>query len=49
MIRQARSHPSTAPSLSSASMGYKMCTHAYINGDGIGKRTHLSLFFVLIK
>ncbi len=29
--------------------GYKMCILAYLNGDGIGKGTHLSLFFVLMR
>ena len=28
--------------------GYKMCLRLYINGDGIGKGTHLSLFFVVM-
>ena len=29
--------------------GYKMCIRAYLNGDGIGYKTHLSLFFVLMR
>ena len=29
--------------------GYKMCVRAYLNGDGTGYKTHLSLFFVLMK
>ena len=29
--------------------GYKMCIRAYLNGDGIGYKTHLSVFFVLMK
>eukprot|EP00731_Ephydatia_muelleri_P024007 Em0016g278a len=29
--------------------GYKMCIRAYLNGDGIGHTTHLSIFFVLMK
>ena len=29
--------------------GYKMCIRAYLNGDGIGYSTHLSIFFVLMK
>ena len=29
--------------------GYKMCIRAYLNGDGIGANTHLSIFFVLMK
>ena len=26
--------------------GYKMCGRVYLNGDGMGKGTHLSLFFL---
>lgn len=29
--------------------GYKMCARVYLNGDGMGKSTHLSFFFVLMK
>ncbi|XP_034051477.1 TNF receptor-associated factor 3 [Thalassophryne amazonica] len=29
--------------------GYKMCARVYLNGDGTGKGTHLSLFFVVMK
>ena len=29
--------------------GYKMCARVYLNGDGMGRGTHLSLFFVLLK
>lgn len=29
--------------------GYKVCARAYPNGDGIGKSTHLSMFFVVMK
>jgi len=29
--------------------GYKMCTRVYLNGDGMGKNTHLSLFFVVMR
>lgn len=29
--------------------GYKMCARLYLNGDGMGKGTHLSLFFVIMK
>ena len=29
--------------------GYKFCARIYLNGDGIGKCTHVSLFFVLMK
>lgn len=29
--------------------GYKMCARIYLNGDGMGKGTHISLFFVVMK
>ena len=29
--------------------GYKMCIRAYLNGNGTGKGTHLSVYFVLMK
>ena len=29
--------------------GYKMCVRAHLNGDGMGYKTHLSLYFVLMK
>ena len=29
--------------------GYKMCARVYLNGDGMGRGTHLSLFFVVMK
>ena len=29
--------------------GYKMCIRAYLNGDGIGFKSHLSLFFVMMR
>ena len=29
--------------------GYKMCGRVYLNGDGMGKGKHLSLFFVLMR
>ena len=29
--------------------GYKMCIRAYLNGDGSGEGTHLSIFFVLMR
>ena len=28
--------------------GHKMCARIYLNGDGIGKGSHISLFFVLM-
>ena len=29
--------------------GYKFCGRLYLNGDGVGKCTHVSIFFVLMK
>ena len=33
----------------SAQFGYKMCAKIYMNGDGVGKGSHLSLFFVVMR
>nr|UCK81547.1 TNF receptor-associated factor 3 [Arenicola marina] len=29
--------------------GYKMCARIFLNGDGLGKGTHVSLYFMLMK
>jgi len=29
--------------------GYKFCTRLYLNGDGVGKDTHVSLFIVIMR
>jgi len=29
--------------------GYRMCIRCYLNGDGSGKGTHISVFFVIMK
>lgn len=29
--------------------GYRFCSRLYLNGDGMGRGTHVSLFFVLMK
>lgn len=29
--------------------GYKMCVRLYPNGDGMGKNTHISIFFAILK
>ena len=47
-------HKATATSMLSTPFysgryGYKMCLCLYIMGDGIGKGTHLSLFFVVMR
>ena len=38
-----------SPPFFSNKTGYKMCARLYLNGDGIGKNTHVSLFFVLMR
>ena len=38
-----------SPPFYSAQFGFKMCGKIYMNGDGFGKGTHLSLFFVVMR
>ncbi|CAF1028602.1 unnamed protein product [Adineta steineri] len=38
-----------SPPFYSSPTGYKMCMRLYLNGDGNARRTHLSLFFVLLR
>ncbi|XP_028407388.1 TNF receptor-associated factor 3-like isoform X2 [Dendronephthya gigantea] len=38
-----------SPHFYSAQYGYKLCAKIYMNGDGFGKGSHLSLFFVVLK
>ncbi|XP_061290192.1 TNF receptor-associated factor 2 [Bos javanicus] len=38
-----------SPAFYTSRCGYKMCLRAYLNGDGTGRGTHLSLFFVLMR
>ena len=38
-----------SPPFYSGRYGYKMCIRLYIMGDGIGKGTHFSLFFVVMR
>ncbi|XP_065679153.1 TNF receptor-associated factor 5 isoform X2 [Hydra vulgaris] len=38
----------SAPSFTSRG-GYKFCSRLYLNGDGSGSKTHLSLYFVIMK
>ncbi|KAK0133181.1 TNF receptor-associated factor 2 [Merluccius polli] len=38
-----------SPAFYSSKYGYKMCLRLYLNGDGTGKGTHLSLFFVVMR
>ena len=38
-----------SPPFYTAKNGYKMCIRVYLNGDGMGHKTHLSLFFALMR
>ncbi|XP_077986061.1 TNF receptor-associated factor 2-like isoform X2 [Glandiceps talaboti] len=38
-----------SPCFYSSRYGYKMCARIYLNGDGMGKGNHVSLFFVIMK
>uniref|UniRef100_A0A4W4H2M4 TNF receptor-associated factor n=1 Tax=Electrophorus electricus TaxID=8005 RepID=A0A4W4H2M4_ELEEL len=38
-----------SPAFYSSKYGYKMCLRLYMNGDGTGRNTHLSLFFVVMR
>ncbi|XP_063266230.1 TNF receptor-associated factor 2 isoform X3 [Prinia subflava] len=38
-----------SPAFYTGKYGYKMCLRVYLNGDGTGRGTHLSLFFVVMK
>ena len=38
-----------SPCFYSSSYGYKMCVLLYLNGDGMGRGTHISVFFVVMR
>ncbi|KAG5834180.1 hypothetical protein ANANG_G00258710 [Anguilla anguilla] len=38
-----------SPAFYTNKYGYKMCLRIYLNGDGTGRGTHLSLFFVVMR
>ncbi|CAF0791219.1 unnamed protein product [Adineta steineri] len=38
-----------SPPFYSSPTGYKMCARLYMHGDGNARRTHMSLFFVLMR
>ncbi|KAI8518510.1 hypothetical protein Bbelb_045270 [Branchiostoma belcheri] len=38
-----------SPCFYTSRTGYKMCARIYLNGDGMGKGSHISLFFVLMR
>ena len=38
-----------SPSFSTSRYGYKMCARVYLNGDGMGRGTHISVYFVIMR
>ena len=38
-----------SPCFFTSRYGYKMCARIYLNGDGMGKGTHISIFFVVMR
>ncbi|CAH1271321.1 TRAF2 [Branchiostoma lanceolatum] len=51
-LKDAKAEKATSldsPSFHTSRTGYKMCARIYLNGDGMGKGTHVSLFFVVMR
>ena len=38
-----------SPCFHTSCYGYKVCARIYLNGDGIGRGTHISVFFVIMR
>ena len=38
-----------SPCFFTSRYGYKMCARIYLNGDGMGRGTHISIFFVIMR
>ena len=38
-----------SPCFFTSRYGYKMCARIYLNGDGMGRGTHISVFFVVMR
>ena len=38
-----------SPCFFTSRYGYKMCARIYLNGNGMGKGTHISIFFVIMR
>ena len=38
-----------SPCFFTSRYGYKMCSRIYLNGDGMGRGTHISVFFVVMR
>ncbi|XP_051893412.1 TNF receptor-associated factor 2-like isoform X4 [Pristis pectinata] len=47
--KSQRSPAIFSPAFYTSKYGYKMCMRIYLNGDGVGRGSHLSLFFVIMK
>lgn len=47
--KQGRVTSIYSPPFYTSKSGYKMCIRTYLNGDGMGEKTHLSVFFVIMK
>lgn len=48
-IRSLAVYTYRLPDIRISLTGYKMCARIYPNGDGMGKGTHVSLFFVVMR
>ena len=51
-VREARTGKITSlysPPFYTSRFGYKLCLRLFLNGDGIGKDTHLSFFVIIMK
>ncbi|XP_013928039.1 PREDICTED: TNF receptor-associated factor 1 [Thamnophis sirtalis] len=42
-------HSFQSPAFYTSRYGYKLCMRIYLNGEGRGRGTHISLFIVLLK
>ena len=38
-----------SPSFSTSRYGYKLCARVYLNGDGMGRGTHISVYLVVMR
>ena len=47
--RSGRKPSLYSPPFLTSPYGYKMCARAYLNGDGDGEGSHMSVFFVVMK
>ncbi|ETE63362.1 TNF receptor-associated factor 1, partial [Ophiophagus hannah] len=44
-----KSHGFQSPAFYTSRYGYKLCMRIYLNGEGKGRGTHISLFLILLK